>query len=221
MDPSDSEESRTSRLPVSRPLLCAITDRRCLPDKDVLRFIRSVIAAGVDLIQIREGDMPVRELHHLVREAVALPRGTGSRTLVLVNDRLDVTATTNADGIHLPTRGLPAKEVRRHCPDLVIGASTHNLAELHSAEQAGADFVIFGPVFTPLSKSNSRTPTGLETLAEAVASTSIPVLALGGITEENAASCLKAGAAGLAGITLFQTSTNPAATVQRLRASAE
>ncbi len=187
-----------------RPLLCYITDRKALPGEDPLPIIEQAVAAGIDLIQIRERDLPVRRLLALVEEAVKRA-GTGP-TRILVNDRLDVAVATGAAGVHLPARGFPVDEVRRNYPELLIGASTHNLEELRRAADGGADFAVFGPVFETPSKKAYGPPVGLEKLTEAVRAVNIPVLALGGVTLENAADCLRAGAAGLAAISLFQQS---------------
>ncbi len=208
-------EAAHAKLPENRPLLCAVTDRRSLPGENLAPFLSHAIAAGVDLIQIRERDLPARELLSVVQDAVRQARGTPTR--ILVNNRLDVALAARASGVHLPAQGLPLPELRRYHPEILVGASTHNLAELQLAADAGADFAVFGPVFPPLSKSNSTTPAGLDALAQAVGAVNIPVLALGGITEENAQACLETGAAGLAGITLFQQSRTLPVTVKRLR----
>ncbi|MBI2956282.1 MAG: thiamine phosphate synthase [Acidobacteria bacterium] len=204
----------SSRLPDARPLLYYITDRQSLPGADVLPIIRQAIAAGVDLIQIRERDLETRALLALVEAAVAAARGTV--TLVLVNDRLDVALAAGAAGLHLPTHGFPAAEVRRRYPKLLLGVSCHNLDELRRAEDGGADFAVFGPVYETASKREYGPPLGVEKLAEAVQAVKIPVLALGGINLENAETCLKAGAAGLAAISLFQQSPDLPETVRRL-----
>ncbi len=203
-------------LPESHPLLCYITDRSGVSGGDVLAVIEQAIAAGVDLIQIREKNLPTTLLLTLVEAAVSRARGTASR--VLVNDRLDVALAAGADGVHLPASGFPVAEVRRQYPALLIGASCHNLDELRRAEQGGADFAVFGPVFRPLSKESVMPALGLERLTEAARAVRIPVLALGGITVENAADCLRAGAAGLAAITLFQKSPDLKQTVSQLLA---
>ncbi len=187
------------------------------PAGAVLGLIEQAIAAGVDLIQIRERDLATRELLTLVEAAVARARGTGTR--ILVNDRLDVALAAGADGVHLPTHGFPVADVRREYPELLIGASCHNLEEARRAEEGGADFVVFGPVYETPAKKPYGPPVGVEKLAEAVRAAKIPVLALGGIKLENAGTCLKAGAAGLAAISLFQTSGDLRETVRRLRAA--
>lgn len=213
-----------ARLPETRPLLYWITDRKALPARageaetpeDLLALVESAVRAGIDLIQIRERDLPARELLSLAQAAVR--RARGSETRILINDRLEVAVTAGASGIHLPTHGFPAAEVRRAYPNLLIGASTHNRQELEAAQEGGADFAVFGPVFETRSKSATGGPLGLGKLAEAVSAVEIPVLALGGITLANAAACLGAGAAGVAAITLFQQAEDLAALVAKLRA---
>ncbi len=202
-----------------RPLLYYITDRKALPGEDPLPIIEQAVAAGIDLIQIRERDLPVRRLLALVEEAVK--RASAGPTCVLVNDRLDVAVAAGAAGVHLPARGFSVDKVRRSYPELLIGASTHNLEELRRAADGGADFAVFGPVFETPSKKAYGPPLGLEKLAQAVRAVNIPVLALGGVTLENAVDCLRAGAAGLAAITLFQQSADLEETVTRLRALVE
>ncbi len=198
-----------------RPLLYYITDRKALAGEDPLPIIEQAVAAGIDLIQIRERDLPVRRLLALVEGAVK--RAGAGPTRILVNDRLDVAVATGAAGVHLPARGFPVEEVRRSYPELLIGASTHNLEELRRAADGGAGFAVFGPVFETPSKKAYGPPVGLEKLAEAARAVNIPVLALGGVTLENAADCLRAGAAGLAAISLFQQSADLEETTKRLR----
>ncbi len=197
-----------------RPLLCYITDRKGLPGENPLPIIKQAVAAGIDLIQIRERDLPVRRLLTLVEEAIK--RAGAGPTRRLVNDRLDIAVAAGAAGVHLPAHGFPVDEVRRNYPELLIGTSTHNLDELRRAADGGADFAVFGPVFETPSKKAYGPPLGLEKLAEAARAVNIPVLALGGITRENAADCLRAGAAGLAAISLFQQSADLRETIRQL-----
>jgi thiamine-phosphate pyrophosphorylase len=150
-------------------------------------------------VQVREKDLPARELADLVRAAVA----TGAR--VLVNDRVDIALACGAHGVHLPSGAIAPREVRRVTPQgFTVGVSCHSVEDVRLAEREGADFVVFGPVFYTASKARYGKPQGLTKLAEAAAAVRIPVLALGGVNEENTADCLNAGAEGIAGITLFQ-----------------
>ena len=171
-----------------------VTDRR---QGDVLACARHAIAAGVDMIQIREKDLPARELLEFVCGVRDLAVGTQTR--ILVNDRMDVAIAAGIDGVHLPANGLPPVSVRPHVK--VMGVSTHTLQEAIRAERAGSDFVVFGPVFdTP-----GKTAVGLEALREVTSQVLIPVLAIGGISLKTTDQVLAAGAAGIAGIRLFQT----------------
>ena len=166
----------------------------------LLQNIERQILAGVDWIQIREKDLPTRELLSLVRRAVAV----AGRTRILVNSRMDVALAAQAHGVHLPSNSPPPFLFNRGAKHLTIGVSCHNRDELLQAEQEGADYAILGPVFPPLSKKTDSVALGLEGFAELVRAVRIPVIALGGITEASIPACEGAGAAGVAGISLFQ-----------------
>jgi thiamine-phosphate pyrophosphorylase len=143
-------------------------------------------------------------LYELTARAVEITRG--SKTRLLVNDRVDIARAPGADGVHLTARSLPADVVRNICgPEFLIGVSTHSLAEARAARAAGADFVVFGPIFATESKRAFGEPQGLDKLREVTSELGeFPVLAIGGITRENAAKCLAAGASGYAAISMFE-----------------
>src|SRR5215831_228084 len=189
---------------VNSMIRCYITDRRSLLAGDsLLQVIERNLLEGPDWIQIREKDLSARDVYELVRAALALsnPRGVE----ILVNGRVDVALAAGASGVHLPANSPPPFFWRRIAPaGFLFGVSCHSVAEVQQAAHEDADYALFGPVFSPISKTIAPTPLGLDDLARSAGCVRIPVLALGGITTENAASCIDTGAAGVAGISLFQ-----------------
>jgi len=169
--------------------------RYCITDS--LEVARRAACDGVEMIQIRAKEISARALTDLVKGAVAL-----RSSKILVNTRTDIALACGAHGAHLPSHSIAPSTIRKITPpDFLIGVSCHNIAELRTAENEGADFAVYGPVFTSITKS--VTPIGLDALREAVASVKLPVYALGGVTAQNANLCIQAGAAGIAGISLF------------------
>jgi len=183
--------------------------RRILLDK-----IAEASRVGVDYIQLREKDLGARGLERLAREIVGVIRENSASTRLLINSRVDVALAAEADGVHLRASDVAPSEVTgmlkvsAHAPQaagrfsFIIAASCHSNEDVTRAESEAVDFAVFAPVFE---KSGAReaAPTGLAALREACQAR-IPILALGGVTMKNAAACLEAGAAGIAGIRLFQ-----------------
>lgn len=185
--------------------------------RQVLALVSAAVRERVSLIQLREKNLPVRTLFQLTKQAAEITRG--SRTRLLVNDRPDIARAARADGVHLTTRSIPVQIVRRAFgTELLIGVSTHTLIEARAAHDGGADFAVFGPIFETLSKKAYGAPVGLEKLSEvAQVLGAFPLIALGGITRETAASTLNAGAAGIAGISIFVDAQAVAMTMRALR----
>lgn len=213
---------------LKHPIVCYVTDRKSLAEGEssagVPAKIRVAIAAGVDWVQIREKDLPGRELLALARDAVA---AGGGATRVIVNDRLDVALAARAAGVHLGRESLGAGDVASWCragnapADFLVGVSCHGLEEARQAESAGAAYIFFGPVFDTPSKRGMGEPRGVTRLGEICRSVAMPVLAIGGMSEKNAGECIRAGAAGIAAIRMFQDARDATALkdlVERLRA---
>jgi thiamine-phosphate pyrophosphorylase len=213
-------------------LLYYITDRAAFPGDEharrrrLLDKIGEAASHGVDYIQLREKDLPARGLESLAREAMSIIHKlkTGNRNLrtaLLINSRTDVALASHADGVHLRSGDVSPEDVRiawkcgagtfvhENSPQQpLIGVSCHSSQEVAQAAANHATFAVFAPVF----EKKNASPAGLEAL-RAACRASIPVIALGGVTLENADSCLRAGAAGIAAIRLFQE--NDIATVAR------
>ena len=211
-----------------RCLLYYITDRTQFPGDEgerrraLLARIAEAAQCGVDYVQLREKDLGARELEELARETIQvigehrLSGDKAHRTRLLINSRTDVALAVGADGVHLRSDDVSTsiarsvwKEFSARNPQLIAGgpviaASCHEPMEVERAASEGADFAVFGPVFEKRSLPKVW-PVGLDGLREACRS-SIPVLALGGVTLDNRVACLEAGAAGIAGIRLFQES---------------
>jgi thiamine-phosphate pyrophosphorylase len=146
---------------------------------------------------------------------------------VIVNDRLDVALAAGASGVHLGRESLGARDVVRWCrsgnapADFLVGVSCHSLEDAREAESAGAAYIFFGPVFDTPSKRGMGEPQGVAQLGEVCRGVAIPVFAIGGVSEENAAECIRAGAAGIAAIRMFQDARDSTAlkdVVERFRA---
>jgi thiamine-phosphate pyrophosphorylase len=177
---------------------CRLSLRYCITGRSPLGEIARILSTGVELLQIREKHLSTRELTAHVRAVLQLDNPHGTR--ILVNDRADVALACGAHGVHLRSDSIVPAALRAITPPgFLIGVSCHSIAGIEAA--VGADFVVLAPIFDSPGKG---APLGLRYLAQAVHSTSTPVLALGGITAERIAVCLRLGAAGVAGIRLFQ-----------------
>jgi thiamine-phosphate pyrophosphorylase len=208
-------------------LLYYITDRSAFPGDETTRRrhlldkIAEAASQHVDYIQLREKNLQARDLEQLANEAMQIVKEL--RTALLLNSRTDIALSTGAHGVHLPANDISPKEVRtvweKACgsarlarelspKDPMISVSCHSPKEVQQAEKNQATLALFAPVF----EKKDASPAGLEALRQACQA-KIPVLALGGVTLQNAHSCIEAGAAGIAAIRLFQE--NDIATIVR------
>jgi thiamine-phosphate pyrophosphorylase len=200
-----------------------VTDRRSLSlstsadaQRLLLESIGRAAAAGVDWIQLREKDYSGKEWTQLVQESLERVKDADRPIRVLVNDRLDVALACGSGGVHLSESGIPVADACRlrddffstegARPDFLVGVSCHSLGAALGAARAGADYIHFSPIYHTPSKANYGPPQGPERLARVVSAVEVPVIAIGGITRENARDCFRAGAAGIAAIRLFQES---------------
>lgn len=176
--------------------LYLITDRS-VTKMPLVEAVRQSLEGGVRAVQLREKDLPVRELLALAQELRTLTNEFGAK--LFINDRVDVAIAVDADGVHLGTHSMPAGAVRDIAGQrLLIGVSTHGLDEAKAAESAGADFITFGPVFETPSKKVYGPPAGIAVMSAVKKQVRVPLFALGGVKTVNIPEVLAAGADGVA-----------------------
>jgi thiamine-phosphate pyrophosphorylase len=195
-----------------------ISDSTLTPSEPPAQPLLEAIRAGVEMVQIREKSLGAGRVLDLCRDVVA---AAADRTEVYVNGRFDIARASGAGGVHLPVSGLPVSDVRRAAgTDLRIGCSTHSIPQALAAEAAGADFIVFGPVYQTPSKAKYGPPVGLGALEKVLTSVRIPVYAIGGIKPGNIGPIAALPVAGAAVISAIATARDRAAAVNMLRAAA-
>ena len=195
------------RLPV--PRLLVISDRH-QAQRPLEEVAKAVFAGGCRWFSLREKDLPPGERRALLAALVAAGRRFGA--VVTAHEDIEAAAATGADGVHLPSGG-NAEVARARLPGALIGASAHAADEAAALLRAGADYVTVSPVFVTASKPGYGPALGLDGLAHIVARAPGPIMALGGITPENAALCLSSGACGIAVMGEVMRAADPQATV--------
>ena len=202
----------------SLPSLYLITDRHQIAKgRQLLEVIEELLQAGVRMVQLREKDLSAAELYPLAQELRSLTHRY--KSLLLINDRIDLAQAIGADGVHLGGHSLPVKSARNILgSNYLIGASTHSVAEVESAQNQGADFVTYGPVYFTPSKQAYGKPVGIESLQSICARSNIPVYALGGIKANNTKTMLQAGAHGVAMISALLAGSSPTQAYQQIAA---
>ncbi|RNC72725.1 MAG: thiamine phosphate synthase [Desulfuromonadales bacterium] len=188
--------------------LYLITDRHQTGGRPLPDVIEETLKGGVRAVQLREKDLSPRELLDLARTMREVTARHGAR--LFINDRVDIALASGADGVHLGEASIPADEARKILgPDRFIGVSCHSHDGALAAQDAGADFITFGPVYPTPTKAAYGDPVGLEQLTEAAQLLRIPVFALGGIKKSNANEVVAAGAAGIALISAIISADSP------------
>ena len=202
-----------------QPIVCMISEP-VDPDRfeSLVARVADFARAGVHLVQIRQRTLDGGPLLMLVRQCVAALAST--RTRLVVNDRLDVALAGGAHGVHLRADSMPASRVRAIAPrGFLIGRSVHAASEAHAAElDGGVDYLVFGTIFTTSSKPG-RPAAGIATLNAVCAATTLPVLAVGGVTTGTVAEVARSGASGIAAISLFAEGTDAQAVLLAVRDS--
>jgi thiamine-phosphate pyrophosphorylase len=188
--------------------LYLITDRKGCTGRDLLTVVGKALEGGVKAIQLREKDLPARDLYDLALEMRELTGRFGAR--LFVNDRIDIAMAVDADGVHLGESGMTANIARKLLEKgKLIGVSCHSLESALSAQEKGADFITCGPVFHTPSKAAYGEPLGLSLLAGVARSIIIPVFAIGGIKRGNIGEVMAAGAKGVALISAIIAAEDP------------
>ena len=196
------------------PILCLVTDRRMAPDGRFVRVIAEAVTGGVDMVQLREKDLPVRQQIALAEELRAAVAGMA---VIVVNDRLDVALAAGLQGVHLGEQSLPvAAAVRTAGGRLLVGRSVHDAKSAKQAEADGASYLIAGHIFATASHPNEP-PRGLQLIGDVRAAVGCALLAIGGITPANAAECIRAGADGVAVISPIMAAARPAEAARRIK----
>jgi len=208
-------------LPEPTPInfrLYVVTDRQQTAGRALEEIVVAAARGGAGAIQLREKDLSARDLYALgarVQAAIS-PYGVP----LLINDRLDVALALDAAGVHLAGHSLPTA-VARHVlgAGKLLGVSTHSVEQARRAAEDGADFIVFGPVFTTPSKVAYGLPQGLQQLTTVIRQVSLPVLAIGGIDHTNLPQVMQAGAYGVAMIRAILAASDPYRAAQQLRAA--
>jgi len=201
-----------------RPFVYPVVDVGVLGARSIGEAVAALARGGARLLQIRAKDVPAGRFLDLAREAMAAAAGTG--VLVLINDRPDIARIIGADGVHIGQDDLSPRDVRALLPaGALVGLSTHGLEEVEAARAEPVDYVAIGPVFPTVSKSDTRPVVGLEMVRQARKLTSRPLVAIGGITRQNARLVADAGADGLAVISDILAAADLEAAVTGFRAA--
>ena len=200
--------------PLDLPPLYAILDPEQIKTRDGLVVLRQLLEGGAGIVQLRAKIMEPRDFFHLARQARALTHARGCR--LIVNDRLDIALACGADGVHFGQDDLPLGPGRKLMVEKIIGVSTHSIEQAREAERGGADYIGFGPMFGTATKDTGYAARGIDMLRAVRAAVKIPIVAIGGVKEENIAQVWQAGADSAAIISDILGADDIAAKVRRI-----
>jgi thiamine-phosphate diphosphorylase len=174
------------------PPLYAVLDPEQTRGRDPEAVLRRLLDGGAKMVQLRAKTLAPRDFLQLARSARSLTRSHDCR--LIINDRADIALACDADGVHLGQEDLPLQAARKIMGDKLIGISTHDADQASEAERSGADYIGFGPMFGTTTKETGISARGIEMLRQIRAAVNLPIVAIGGIKEENVQSVWRAGA---------------------------
>ena len=201
---------------LSLPPLYAILDPEQTGGRATETILRMLLEGGVQLLQLRVKDASAADFLRLARAARNLTWPHGCK--LIVNDRVDIALACEADGVHLGQEDLPLHAAQKLMSDRIIGISTHDAEQAREAQAGGADYIGFGPMFGTTTKATGYTARGLEMLRQVREAVKIPIVAIGGITEDNVKEAWQAGADSAAIISDLLSADDIATKVQRILA---
>ena len=205
-----------TRLPSGRPIICLITDRQIANQRPLEEIVAAAVDGGVNLVQLREKDLPTRQLLDLANRLHAAIDG---RAPLLINGRLDVAIASESEGVHLPSDGLLPNHARTILgKDAIVGQTIHSVTEIADYAKSDIDYVELGTIFPSRSHPGGE-PLGLFAVRSA-AEQPVPVIAVGGITAKNVANVIEAGASGVAVISAIMGGADPRGAAAQLVANA-
>lgn len=202
-----------------------VTDRKQCAPRSLQSMVREACDAGVKAVQLREKDLAPREVEEYIARLLEITHDRDTRLLLNRKEPIReaedayLAASLTVDGFHFPEGMTFPHELRARFPKVLVGMSTHSAGAAIAAAAEGASFVTFGPVFETPSKKAYGPPQGLDTLAKVTASITVPVFAIGGITPDNAADCIAAGAHGVAAVSAVMTAADIGDVIGRFRSA--
>lgn len=194
--------------------LCLVTDRNLSRGRPLLEIVAAAVRGGATMVQLREKEADTRTFVELARALKTMLAEAG--VAFIVNDRVDVALAAGADGVHVGQTDMRVEDVRRLLgPECIVGLSIDNVDQIRGADAAFADYLGVGPIYAQSTKSDAAPPLGLAGLRMARSLTIKPIIAIGGITPENATAAFKAGAQGLAVVSAIVAADDPEAATRR------